>query len=128
MPAIAIMISRYGLTTETVTQTVIVLRIPYVTKIAMPGIIMSTRTVSFENLVTILPIGLESKNTMLDRMTFSLILLCIFLVACNIKHWKMRDLINTNSINPITVPTKMYAKWSAACCSSRGIIVQEAIT
>ena len=50
--------------------TVIDLKIPKVAKIEIEGRTRSRIVTSFENLVKILPIGLESKNTILDLITF----------------------------------------------------------
>ena len=50
--------------------TVIDLKIPKVAKIEIEGRTRSRIVISFENLVKILPIGLESKNKILDLITF----------------------------------------------------------
>ena len=76
--AIATITNKYGYRTLKVITTVIVLNIPNVAKTVIPGIIRSITDISFENLVKILPIGLLSKNRILDLMTFSTITLCIF--------------------------------------------------
>ena len=58
--------------------TVMALKIPNEQSTAILGIIKSRVATSFENLVKILPIGFESKNKIYARITFSTILLCIF--------------------------------------------------
>jgi len=46
----------------------------------IPGSIRSRVVISFENLVKILPIGLESKKRIFERMSFLTISLCMFVV------------------------------------------------
>ena len=80
---------------EIVITTVIALIKPYVTISETGGNITSIIVISFENLVSILPIGLESKNNIWDLSTFSAILLCMLVVAVSRNNYNKRDLIKT---------------------------------
>ena len=95
--AIATITNKYGYRTLKVITTVIVLKIPKVANTVIPGIIRSMTDISFENLVKILPIGLLSKNRILDLMTFSTITLCILDVL----------IINMVKITTALMKTKM---------------------
>ena len=51
------------------------------------GKIISIVETSLENLVKILPIGFESKNRILERMSISMTFLCMLVVlVCRTKH------------------------------------------
>jgi hypothetical protein len=80
---------------EIVITTVIALIKPYVTKSEIAGKIISIIDMSFENLVSILPIGLESKNNIWDLSTFSAILLCMLVVADSKNSCNNIDLAKT---------------------------------
>ena len=82
---------------------------------------MSRMVMSLENLVVILPIGLESKKTMLALRTFSAIVLCIFVLACSHKVYSMSDRMKTISIYAIVDHTNLFTKVVAACCSSKSM-------
>jgi len=58
-------------------KTVIVLNVVKDARLVIPGKTKSKIDISLENLVKILPKGLESKNIILDLITFSTILVCI---------------------------------------------------
>ena len=65
--------SNQGLMMETEMITVNVLKKPWRTMIVKGGIPISRMVISLENLVVILPIGFESKNTIFARRTLSAI-------------------------------------------------------
>lgn len=85
-----------GYNTANVITTVNVLKIPKVAKTVIPGRIRSITDMSFENLVKILPIGLESKNRILDLITFKTIVLCILEVLTMNMEKMTIALRNTN--------------------------------
>jgi hypothetical protein len=59
-------------------NTEILLQTVYVAKENSPGSERSKTAMSFENLVKILPIGFESKNSIFDLVSFLTTLWCIF--------------------------------------------------
>ena len=58
-----------GLITETIINTDMALKIPMVAKVAFYGMTKSSTFISLEKRVIILPIGLESKKTILALKT-----------------------------------------------------------
>ena len=58
-----------------------VLKVVKIAICILPGMVRSKVETSLENLVKILPIGFESKKTILDRMSISMIFLCMLVTA-----------------------------------------------
>jgi hypothetical protein len=89
-------------------QTVIVLKTPDDMKIIKVGTIKSRTTISLENLVTMRPIGLESKNRMFALSTRSLTVLCRLVADDKIIQNTIAALKTVNEINskilPINIP------------------------
>jgi hypothetical protein len=69
-----------GFTIEIAISTAKARKKHWTTKLAYRGSAMSNTTTSLENLVMILPIGFESKNSNVARRTFLVISLCISVV------------------------------------------------
>ena len=90
--------NRIGFVMDTVIATIIDLKHPCVTIMEIVLKIVSNIDWSLENLEVTLPIGLESKNNILDRRTFQAILLCILVVAIKTKISRTIDLIRTRMI------------------------------
>lgn len=76
---------------DIVTNTV--LKMPYESKTNPDGMIKSRTAMSFENLVRTLPIGVESKKTILARTIVSDIFLCMFEVLLMIRLKMVNSLI-----------------------------------
>lgn len=96
---------------------------PHDDKAAIGGMILSRTTRSLENLVTILPMGLESKKRILALITLSAIELCI-LVALQRKVPKMNmDLQKAMKKYAAMMMTNTLG-YKLFCCSSKGSLVQ----
>ena len=83
-----------GLIMDTLITTESVLKRPCVTSIVIGGNGTSSIVMSLENLVATLPEGLESKKRMVALKIFSVILLCMLVLAWRIRICKVRDLRN----------------------------------
>ena len=109
---------RSGLTTATVITTDMALIIPYVAVSAITGIALSITPTCFENLEMIVPLVVESKKRILARITFSVILLCIFVLAFIIRSCKVIDLKTPKTIMRTILPTKRIIHVLSFYCSS----------
>lgn len=76
-------------------------------KITIAGIVKSRQPTSFENLVTILPIGFESKNNILALNTLEQTSLCKFVVLLIVIQNTRKALIIQQTINNNTAPPKI---------------------
>jgi len=78
----------HGFTTATVMTTEMALKIPWVAIMTKSGIRLSRTPTSLENLEMIVPLVFESKNRIYALMTFSVMALCMFVVAFMMRSWK----------------------------------------
>ena len=101
--------ARIYLNTMTIViNTVMVLKTVKVAKVDILGRIRSKIDTSFENMVKILPIGLESKKRILERIIVVTIFLCKFVVQITNRRKMQRDLKNVRkTYTTINTPKKL---------------------
>lgn len=76
-------------------------------KITIAGTVKSRQLTSLENLVTILPIGFESKNKIFARNTLEQTSLCRFVVLLIVIQNTRKALAIQQTINNNTAPPKI---------------------
>lgn len=87
-------------------ETVRARKIPYVIRILIAGATRSKTAISFENLVRMRPIGLESKNKILERSTFSHMAKCRFDVVVKAIPNIVASLIANDMHRKIRMPNR----------------------